>query len=108
MEKSRQPKKSKHFLGKDYYLGRPLKCPLCGHPADGASGIDHDHKPDPGDLAVCIGCASPLVYTDTFELRQMTEQEWNELHPDNKEQIRMAMATVRMIDRSKWRTRDAN
>lgn len=94
-------RRGKHFLGKDYYLGKELKCPLCGHPADGASGIDHNDKPDPGDLAVCISCASPLIYTDNFELRQMTKQDWDELHPDNARQIRMAMFAVRLIDRRK-------
>lgn len=91
----------KHFLGKDHYLGKEVRCPLCNHQVDGASGIDHNDTPSPGDYGVCIGCASPLVYTDDLYVRAMTQKELLEMHPDNRVQIEMAMATVRMVDRRK-------
>lgn len=92
----------KHFLGKDHYLNNAAaRCPLCNYQLDGASGIDHNDVPDPGDLGVCISCASPLVYTDTLALRVMTRKELDELHPDNKRQINMAMKAVRATNRSK-------
>lgn len=91
----------KHFLGKDHYLNNAARCPLCNYQLDGASGIDHNDTPDPGDLGVCISCASPLVYTDNLTLRVMTRKELDELHPDNKRQIEMAMKAVRLTNRSK-------
>lgn len=40
----------------------PQRCPLCDHRLDAASALDSDAAPTPGDLTVCISCASPLVF----------------------------------------------
>jgi hypothetical protein len=66
---------------------------------DAASGIDTDEAPDPGDLSVCINCASPLVFGPDLKLRTMTAAEYAELHPVERAQIEAAMATVRSFDR---------
>jgi hypothetical protein len=78
------------------------QCPLCGHKLDAGTGVGMDNvdqRPDPGDYGVCINCASPLVYNDDLTMRAMTGDEWHELHPENRDELRAAMATVRQLNR---------
>lgn len=39
-------------------------CPLCGKANNAATGMTGVTPPKPGDYSVCIGCASPLRYTE--------------------------------------------
>jgi hypothetical protein len=48
-------------------------CPYCGKRLDSAMAADPQHPdatPDPGDLSICISCASPLVFTAKLTLRK--------------------------------------
>lgn len=47
------------------------RCPNCGHTLNGATSIGHEQDPTPGDLTVCIDCASPLEFTPELGLRRI-------------------------------------
>lgn len=78
------------------------RCPYCGHNLDAAmSGNpkNPDAVPKPGDVSVCISCASVLVFKPDLTLR-------GELYPGEvpiNEVIRRAQQAVRMLDRRKMR-----
>jgi hypothetical protein len=91
----------RHFLGKDHYLNNDAVCPGCGNKMDGASGIDHNDKPDPGDIGVCIKCGLIVVYTEDLKLRIATPFDLAECHPDTKKQIAVAVASVHFMIREK-------
>jgi hypothetical protein len=72
------------------------RCPFCDYKLDAASG---GGTPSPGDISVCIGCASPLRFADDLTVRVMTPAEFARLHPQNQAELRRFMAAVRSIDR---------
>lgn len=45
-------------------------CPWCRHPIDAASDIENQARPREGDVAVCIVCGKPAVYTISMRLRR--------------------------------------
>jgi hypothetical protein len=73
-------------------------CPLCGYQTDAASGLG---APVPGDLTVCLQCASPLRFTDTLQLRAVSPDEFTNLDLQLKNGLRRVMAAVRTLDRRK-------
>lgn len=72
-------------------------CPYCGKKLDAASG---EGTPSPGDVSVCIECASPLMFTDELTLRVMTRAEFADLPPATRADLRRYQAAVRKLDRS--------
>lgn len=54
-------------------------CPSCGKTLDRASAGDGAPEPEPGDLSVCLGCGTALVFDDTRRLRAMTKTELDAL-----------------------------
>jgi hypothetical protein len=63
-----------HELGT---AGHP--CPECGLLLDCATNVEPGvtSSPSPGDMTVCLGCASPLVFGPELELRHATLAELN-------------------------------
>jgi len=59
---------------KDYHIA-PSECPICEKKMDGATAVDHTHKPTPGDGTVCSYCASMLVYGSNLKLHEITLEE---------------------------------
>lgn len=62
-----------------------LKCPHCGKPADGATGVDDrqvGRMPKPGDFSVCLSCSSILRYTDKLGLRRIERKELRAMQRD--------------------------
>jgi len=47
---------------KSHYYPRGGWCPSCGKLLDGATGIDTNNLPAPGDVSVCIYCAAVLRF----------------------------------------------
>ena len=76
------------------------RCPFCGYRSETASAPG-DKSPEPGHIAVCISCASVLVFNDDLRLRAMTQAEFADLHPDNRKEILLIQRGIRMLDRSK-------
>jgi hypothetical protein len=74
------------------------RCPFCDHKFDAASG-EGTEAPKPGDLTICLYCASPLRFTDDLTVRAMTRAEIAELPPQNQAELRRYMAAARKLDR---------
>jgi len=73
------------------------RCPWCGHRFDAAMAADPkkpDATPKPGDVSVCISCASILVFTAQLTLRAAMPGEI-EVTPE----MRRAQQAVRALDR---------
>jgi hypothetical protein len=57
-------------------------CPVCQHLIDAATAVDDSPgEPEPGDLTVCVECTSFLQFTDTMQVRLMSDKEIEHL-PD--------------------------
>lgn len=50
-------------------------CPRCHTKFDRVSGIGGKFKPSPGDVSLCIECASLAVFDDHLQLREPTLTE---------------------------------
>ena len=88
--------KAKFQLGEAVQLPGTFMCPHCGYDADGASGVGNDGGPSLGDMAICINCASILVYQDKT-LRVATEEEMNRLEPEEQAKVAVAVLAVKLI-----------
>ena len=75
-------------------------CPVCGYRVEAAS-TPHRVAPFPGDLAVCIACASVSRFDDNLRLREMTQREIFDLHPANRDELLLVQRGIRMLDRRK-------
>lgn len=71
-------------------------CPACGASADRASGIDHDHKPEPGDATVCFYCGELLIFTAELTLRTATPADLEGAPSDVLDLLYGAQRSVRM------------
>jgi DNA-directed RNA polymerase subunit RPC12/RpoP len=58
------------------------KCSNCGSKLDGASGIDHRHAPEPGNLSVCGYCGHLRAYAEDLSLRELTSEEMRDVMRD--------------------------
>jgi hypothetical protein len=76
------------------------RCPFCGYLSEAAS-TPGDKSPEPGSIAVCMSCASVLVFDNDLLLRAMTQAEFADLHPDNRKEILLIQRGIRMLDRRK-------
>jgi hypothetical protein len=61
-------------------LGTPRRiaasqCLHCGETLDGATSIDMDDAPDPGDITVCLLCGHIMAFADDMTLREPTDAE---------------------------------
>lgn len=74
------------------------ECPMCGKLLDQASSLAA-HSPGPGDLAVCVYCASVLQFDDMLILWPLGQAEINALHPEIREMVRHHQRIVRTMDR---------
>ena len=72
-------------------------CPWCGAEHDGALGLGSGKPPIPGDLSICIVCASVLEFGPLLELRMIADSKWRD-YPE-AEEIRRARRVVLSLDR---------
>lgn len=57
-------------------------CRRCGKPQTGASGIECDAPPRPGDLSVCAYCCYLRTYAADLTLRDLTAAELDDVMRD--------------------------
>src|SRR5438477_16594 len=57
-------------------------CPSCGKPLDGATGIDVDARPKPGDITICGYCRHLMLFADDLTVRELTDAEAVEVAGD--------------------------
>jgi hypothetical protein len=81
---------TKHRMPENY-------CISCGKPMTGASGVDWDERPTPGDFAVCLYCGRLSAYAEDLTLRALTDDELLEIIDDDRI-IAMQKTVARMRD----------
>ncbi len=70
----------------------PLECPSCGCELDCSSSFSGNHRPpEPGDVTVCIKCASALSYGEGLSL---TICNLDDLDPHFKLEIERVVRAV--------------
>lgn len=70
-------------------IGTPSPCPVCGKKLDAATSVEKEEAvPDPGDLSICLYCATVSVFDDNLKLKQMTNEEFAELPEEVKTSVR--------------------
>jgi len=70
-------------VGTDRHIPRSL-CLHCGKPLDGATSVNVDAPPDPGDVVVCLFCGHIMAFADDLTLRPLTDAEANEVAGDER------------------------
>lgn len=76
------------------------RCPLCDHKlvaACSATGAE----PSPGDISICLFCASPLVFDDEMRVREMSPADFAGFGLSTQQEIRRHQRAVRAVDRRK-------
>ena len=72
-------------------------CPWCQHPIDAVTHMEQpDVCPQVGDVAVCLECGKPAVYTITMRLRRPLPGELEEC-PDSFARMLKYQAAVRQL-----------
>lgn len=53
-------------------------CPYCGYEFDAATSLSGNKNatPAPGDITICIACASIMMFEDYPDVRKLTEEEY--------------------------------
>lgn len=73
----------------------PSRCPKCGAainavvPADPALREKGPILPKPGDVTICLDCATPLIFTKDMTRREMTRVDFDRLSVDDRVAIRL-------------------
>jgi hypothetical protein len=62
------------MLGKDYKI-EGCRCLSCKQLVDGATCVEGDRRPTPGDITVCIFCGHIMAYDAGDKLRELTREE---------------------------------
>lgn len=62
------------YLGKDHQV-KLNDCPSCGYTLDGATQINGDNLPQPGDFSVCARCGRVHVFDKQMKLRFPSAKE---------------------------------
>ena len=74
-------KRRKHFVGPSVRV--PMsECLGCGKRMDGATGVDHRSRPQPGNITVCIGCGHIMAFADDMRMRNLTDEEMHDIAGD--------------------------
>ena len=74
------------------------RCPYCDTVLDTA-GSATGATPSPGDITVCVCCASPLTFGPDLTLRMLRPAEIRDLEPTVAAALRRHMAAVRGLNR---------
>lgn len=66
------------FVGKAHKT-KDNHCPSCNILLDGASQLNGDNMPNPGDVGVCVYCSNVHVFDDDLSMRKPTPEEESEI-----------------------------
>lgn len=70
----------------DHKLSWQARCPECRSTLDGATGVDHDERPKPGDVSLCLYCGTILVFEED-RLRRAQEKDLAEIPETDKKKL---------------------
>jgi Zn ribbon nucleic-acid-binding protein len=61
-------------VGTDHII-KGSECPSCKKMLDGASAIDDDCEPSPGNVTICIYCGHIMAFADDLSFRELNDEE---------------------------------
>ena len=68
-------------------LSNEVRCPGCKSICDGFTGDEMYGQPKPNDYTICMYCASVCVFNDDMEMVEVTEEEFDKLSEEVKEEL---------------------
>jgi hypothetical protein len=68
-------------------------CPKCGEILNAATSME-DIQPKPGDLTICINCASMLRFDKDLSMRELSIDEFMELHDEERIALKNMQKTM--------------
>lgn len=83
--------------GVTWALPEEGKCPHCGHRMDSASHMTEKVKPKPGDLTVCMQCASVLRFDSSLAVRTISDEQLRRIKQRDPEAAAELMKVQRAI-----------
>ena len=75
-------------------------CPACGHEFDAATNMTDTAAPKPGDLSVCISCATVLEFGFNLKHALFPTERLAKLPPDTLAAVARAQFAIRSVLRS--------
>lgn len=78
-----------------------VPCPSCGYHLDAVTDPLGRAKPRPGDMSVCLNCATPLVFDVPPSLHVMTDEELARLSEEEADDLMLAQRLVRQVGRGR-------
>ena len=78
-------------------------CPNCGYPLNSVGSALGDHRPEVGDLTVCIECVAALTFEPGLTLRLTTTEELRALTPEHLFDVARVQAVIREGKRQRRR-----
>lgn len=79
-------------LESDRIKGAP--CPHCGKLLDAASSAS-GHRPNPGDVSMCIYCAGALQFDDELQTKGLSDEQIEAFDPASRDHLREMQALLR-------------
>jgi hypothetical protein len=74
-------------------------CPKCGYVINAAGLVGGgEGRPEIGDITGCMACGQRLVYGAGMQVRTMTAEEYDALHPDQQRDL----AKIRAFAETGW------
>jgi hypothetical protein len=72
------------------YRLKETRCPWCEYRIDGATDLADERGPEPGDLSICIACASLLKFDQDLTPQKVSEDERRQIMKDDPELAEIA------------------
>lgn len=72
-------------------------CPACKRTLDRATAVRHDCSPKEGDLTVCIGCGSYLVFGGSLGLQLLDAESFAGLPVESQIEMRRVRDAARAV-----------
>lgn len=75
----------------------PQSCPACKRTLDTATAVRHDCSPKEGNLSVCIGCGSYLVFDGSLRLQLLDAESFRGLPVESQIEMRRVRDAARAV-----------
>jgi hypothetical protein len=76
------------------------RCLECGHSLELATGLNTEHKPNPGDVSICISCSAVAIFDGDLSLRKPTDEEAANFPAEISQEIHRAQTVTRAWSRT--------
>lgn len=79
-------------------------CPSCGFIFDAATSLEKpEARPQPGDVSVCIRCATVTEFAADFSLRKVSHDEFQSLPIDIQNILYKTIISIRTVNSKRKR-----